>query len=205
VQGLANAAGFLYNESDIFLWEVNMEPVNLTLDGSILLFIQEHLRHPALDGAMTFITTLGNTGAVWIALSLVLLIIPRTRRWGLRCALALLIGFLITNVALKNIIQRIRPYEAISALNILVPPEHDFSFPSGHATSSLAAAWALFRTAPRKYGVPALVLAVLIALSRLYVGVHYPTDVLAGVAIGILAAECAVKLVRFLAGRRIRE
>lgn len=171
----------------------------LAMDARLLLWIQEHLRIEALNGIVCFITSLGNTGLVWIAMSLVLLAIPRTRRWGLTCAIALLIGFLATNVALKNIVHRIRPYEVIETLRILIPPEHDLSFPSGHATSSIAAAWALFRIAPRKYGVPALVLGVLISLSRLYVGVHYPTDVLAGILVGLAAAEGAIRIVRRIA------
>ena len=84
----------------------------------------------------------------------------------------------------------------MTSLNILVKPERSFSFPSGHATSSLAAGVALFLTLPRRYGVPALLLGVLIALSRMYVGVHYPTDVLCGAAIGVAAALAAVRVAR---------
>lgn len=158
----------------------------------LLLWIQECVRIPLLDGPVVFVTTLGNAGAVWIALTLALLAFRRTRRWGALCAASLALGFLVTNVALKNIIHRIRPYEVIDTLKILVHPESDFSFPSGHSTSSLAVGWMLMRTAKRRYGVPALALAVGIALSRLYVGVHYPTDVLAGVAVGVLAAEAVL-------------
>lgn len=171
----------------------------LAMDARLLLWIQDHLRIEALNGVVCFITSLGNTGMIWIAMSLVLLVIPRTRRWGLTCAIALIIGYLVTNVTLKNIVHRIRPYEVMESLRILIPPEHDLSFPSGHATCSLAASWALFRIAPKKFGVPALVLGVLISLSRLYVGVHYPTDVLAGVLVGLAAAEGAVRIVRRLA------
>ena len=86
----------------------------------------------------------------------------------------------------------------MDSLKILVAPEHDFSFPSGHTACSFAAAWTIFRTAPRRYGTTALVLAALIALSRLYVGVHYPTDVLGGLIVGVAAAELAVRaLMRF--------
>ena len=164
-------------------------------EGQILLFIQEHIRCSALNGVMTFITHLGDTGIFWIALTVVLLLFRRTRRCGVACAAALVLNLLITNAALKNIIQRIRPYDVMDALKILVAPEHDFSFPSGHTACSFAAAWALLRTAPRKYAVPALILAALIGLSRLYVGVHYPTDVLGGLIVGIAAAELAVGLV----------
>ena len=166
------------------------------LDGQILLFIQEHIRCGALDGVMRLLSTLGNAGAIWIVTALALLFFRRTRRFGAACGLALLLGFVVTNLALKNIINRIRPYDVMTSLNILVKPERSFSFPSGHATSSLAAGVALFLTLPRRYGVPALLLGVLIALSRMYVGVHYPTDVLCGAAIGVAAALAAVRVAR---------
>ena len=89
-------------------------------EGSFLLLIQEHLRVPALNGAMQFITHLGDTGAIWIAIALILLCIPRTRKAGLVCAAALIVNLLITNVSLKNIIQRIRPYDVMDSLKILV-------------------------------------------------------------------------------------
>lgn len=169
-------------------------------EGRILLLIQESVRCPLLDGPMRLVSTLGNVGAVWTALALALLLFRRTRRYGAACALALTFSLLVTNMALKNIIHRIRPYDVISSLNILVNPERDFSFPSGHASSSFAAAWALWRGGERRLGAPALVLAVLIALSRLYVGVHYPTDVLVGTAVGMLCGEAGHRLAeRFLA------
>ena len=168
----------------------------LKWDGEILLWIQEHVRAGGLNGAMRAITHLGDAGAFWILLAVALLIVKRTRRLGAACASALAMGALATNVLLKNLVHRIRPYVALENLSILVSEPSDWSFPSGHATASFAAAWALFRLAPKKVGVPALLLAILIALSRLYVGVHYPTDVLAGAAIGILSGESSVRLIR---------
>ena len=161
-----------------------------------LLFVQEHLRMPGLDRVMQFITHLGDTGFIWIVLALVLLITPRTRRAGAVCAAALVLNLLLTNVALKNIIQRIRPYDVMDSLKILVEAEHDFSFPSGHTACSFAGAWAMRRTLERKWWIPAIVLAALIALSRLYVGVHYPTDVLGGLIVGTLAAEISYRGLR---------
>ena len=117
----------------------------------------------------------------------------------------MLIGLIVTNVILKNWVARIRPYELIQGLECIVGKEHDFSFPSGHTTNSLACAWVLFRKAPRKMGVPALVLAILIALSRLYVGIHYPTDVLGGAVIGIGSACLSLALVPKLEKRFRRQ
>lgn len=165
-------------------------------EGSFLLFIQDHLRMPALDGVMTFITHLGDGGLIWIILTLILLIVPHTRKAGAICAAALVLNLLLTNVALKNIIQRIRPYDVMDSLKILVEAEHDFSFPSGHTACSFAGAWAMRRTLPKKAWVPAIVLAVLIALSRPYVGVHYPTDVLGGLIVGTLAAEISYRALK---------
>lgn len=164
-------------------------------EGAILLFIQEFLRIDALNGAMCFITHLGDKGMIWIVMTLILLIIRRTRRIGLACAAAMVLNLIATNIVLKNIIQRIRPYEVINSLNILIEAQHDFSFPSGHTACSFAAAWALWKTAPRSYSVPALILAVLISFSRLYVGVHFPTDILGGLIVGILCAEIAFRAV----------
>jgi len=165
-------------------------------EGGFLLFIQEHLRVPGLDGAMRFITHLGDAGAIWIVIALALLAIPRTRRAGLVCAAALIVNLFITNIALKNIIQRIRPYDVMNSLKILVEAEHDFSFPSGHTAASFACAWAMRRTLPKKCWIPAIVLAALISLSRLYVGVHYPTDVIAGMLVGIFAAEISFRALK---------
>ena len=162
-------------------------------EGSFLLFVQEHLRIPALNPVMQFITHLGDTGFIWIVFTLILLIMPRTRRAGAVCAAALVLNLVLTNICLKNIIQRIRPYDVMDSLKILVEAEHDFSFPSGHTACSFAGAWAMRRTLAKKYWIPAMVLAVLISLSRLYVGVHYPTDILGGLIVGSLAAEISYR------------
>lgn len=108
-------------------------------------------------------------------------------------AIALLLGYLGTNLLLKNLVMRPRPFDAIPQLQALVHAG-GWSFPSGHSTSSMAAGVVMFRQLPRPIGALALILAILICLSRLYVGVHYPTDVLCGALIGILAALCAIKL-----------
>ena len=168
----------------------------MEIESAILLWIQNNLRCGFLTPVMRVITTLGNGGAFWIVLTLLLLIFKRTRRMGVYCAASMLLTLLVVNLCIKPLAARTRPYELIQGLEILVSRPHDFSFPSGHSANSLTCAWAIFRLAPKKYGVPALVLAVLIALSRLYVGVHYPTDVLAGAAIGILLSEIALRALR---------
>ena len=166
------------------------------LDGNILLYIQEYLRSDFMTPIWKFITALGNAGWFWILLTIILLIPKKTRRIGVASAIALFIGSLITNVALKNIVARTRPYEVVEGLNLLVGKAHDFSFPSGHSCASFASAFAIYKTAPKKYGIAALILASLIAFSRLYVGIHYPTDVIAGIIIGIVSAVISVLIIK---------
>ncbi|CUX28708.1 phosphatase PAP2 family protein [Clostridium sp. C105KSO13] len=168
------------------------------MDGNILLFIQEHIRQDWMTPFWVFITSLGNEGWFWLMVSALLLFPKRTRKIGITALLAMAVGFLITNLVLKNVVARVRPYETVEGLKLLIARQRDFSFPSGHACASFAAASVYFLRLPQKWGIPAVVLAALIAFSRLYVGVHYPTDVLAGAAIGILAAWAALRLVEYI-------
>jgi len=161
------------------------------LDGNILLLLQEYVRNPVLTPILKVITTLGNGGAIWIALTVLLLIIPRTRKVGCMAALALIGTLLINNMLLTSRVARTRPYEVIEGLTYIVRTPVDYSFPSGHAGCSFAVACIMFRRLPGRYGVPALVLAILISLSRLYVGVHYPSDVLFGVISGVVISYMA--------------
>lgn len=175
------------------------------LDYLILMFIQEHLRVEWLTKPLVFISHLGNSGLFWIFLCLLLLVFKRTRKMGLCGLAALLIGALITNVALKNMVARVRPYEQFPDILLLLERQRDFSFPSGHACSSFAAAYALYWTSEdrsRLIGVLSILLAILIAWSRLYVGVHFPTDVLCGILIGIFSAWAAGRLIWALQRRR---
>lgn len=173
-----------------------------SLDDAILLFFQEAVRNPVLTPVFQVITTLGNGGAVWIALTVLLLLIPRTRNVGFMTTLSLLGTLLVNNLLLKNLVNRTRPYEVIEGLTYLVKTPVDSSFPSGHSACSFAVACIMFRRLPPKYGIPALILAALIALSRLYVGVHYPSDVLFGVISGIVISYAAEALAEWIRVRR---
>ena len=163
----------------------------LLLDGNILLWIQEYLRQDWMTPFWKFVTFLGDGGWFWITLSVILLIQKKTRKVGGAALVALGIGAIITNVFLKNVVARIRPYEVIDGLLLLVGKQSDFSFPSGHSCASFAAAFAYYKMSPKRYGIVALVLAGLIAFSRLYVGVHYPSDVIIGSIIGVLSGWMA--------------
>lgn len=150
------------------------------IDLSVLLFIQEHLRFAWLNGFWEFITHFGDGGMFWLILSLLLIIPARTRKAGMVAFCSLLLGALITNAALKNIVDRMRPYEFSDLIHPLGRLPVDSSFPSGHTCASFACALVYVRMLPKKYGIPLVVLAALVALSRLYLCVHFPTDVLGG-------------------------
>ena len=154
------------------------------MEADILLWIQNNIRNDVLTPIFKFVTTLGNAGMIWIVLSVGLLIPKKTRRVGVLALVSLSFSALIDNVILKNVVARTRPYEVIEGLTSLVGVQKDYSFPSGHTGSAFAAAVVMFLGLPKKYGIPILVFACLMGLSRLYVGVHYPSDVLGGVLIG---------------------
>ena len=170
-------------------------------DANILLWIQHNLRVGILNPIMIFITHLGDKGLFWTILTLALMFFRKTRKTGVTSAISMVIGLIVVNIILKNWVARIRPYELVEGLNLMIEKQKDFSFPSGHATNSFACAWVLFRELKKPYGVSALILAILIALSRLFVGVHYPTDIIIGIAIGICSAEAARAIVKALKNR----
>ncbi len=161
-----------------------------SFDTSALLYIQDFLRTPFWNTFFVIFSRLGDGGILWIALGLALLFPPKTRRQGFDILLCLTFAFLVVNCILKPWVARVRPYNAIEGLTILVAPLSDFSFPSGHTNASFAAAFALTKCFGKK-GAWAYLFAVLIAVSRLWVGVHYPTDVLAGAACGTVCAWIA--------------
>ena len=158
------------------------------LDASLLLWIQENLRVSWLTPFFKQITKLGNVGWFWIFLTVILLMIPKQRRTGAMCAASLVGSVIVNNLFLKNVVARTRPYEVVEGLIRLIEKQSDYSFPSGHTAASFTAAMALYLAGENKMWKPALVLAVLIAFSRLYLYVHYPTDILGGIITGCIAA-----------------
>ena len=161
-----------------------------TMDYSILAYISEKWRGGSLDTVWKLFSLLGNYGAVWIALAVLLLFFRKTRRAGLAMLLALGVGYAVGNVWLKELVMRPRPFVTHTDLTPLLDPGDRWSFPSGHTLSSFAAATALFFF-HKKTGLLAYLLAACIAFSRLYASVHYPTDVLAGAVLGILCGLAA--------------
>ena len=153
-------------------------------DQAVLSWFQS-LHMDWLDGLMVFITSLGNYGAVWFAAGIALLFFPSYRRYGVLLIAGVITGYLLGDLVLKPLVARPRPFVSLPEAELLIPLPHSFSFPSGHAPSSFAAAEALF-LADKRLGIPACILAAFIAFSRHYLFVHYPTDVLAGALLGVL-------------------
>lgn len=143
-----------------------------------------------LNPVMIFLSAIGEVGLVWVAVSVILAVIPRTRRCGLTMIAAMALSFLLGNVFLKNLIARPRPCIVDTSVTMLVPVPAEYSFPSGHSLNGFTAAAVLFLYY-KKPGIAALLLAAAIAFSRMYLFVHYPTDILAGMLLGILDA-CVV-------------
>ena len=154
------------------------------LDFSVLYRIQDALTCAFLDFLLPKCTFLGNTGLIWLLLAGVLLLFPKHRRTGILLLAGLGVGVLIGNVAMKNLFARPRPCWIDTAVPLLISVPKDFSFPSGHTLSSVIAATVL-TAADRRFATFAVPLAALIAFSRLYLFVHFPTDVLASVILGI--------------------
>lgn len=174
----------------------------LTIDGNILLFLQDFIRNPILNPVMIFITSLGDRGIIWILATIALLIPKKTRKAGYISALALFGSLIVNNYLIKNLVARPRPFAELPQLSIIIPRPGEFSFPSGHTSSSFAAAAVFYRHLPKALGIPSVVLAGLIGFSRLYVGVHYPTDVLAGALLGIFLSYIAEFMVNFILRKR---
>ena len=165
------------------------------LDFAVLYALQK-LHDPVLDKVMAFITHLGDGGYVWIAAGVLLLLCSKKyRKQGAAVLIGLLLGTLVGNGIVKNLVARPRPCWLDPTVALLVKAPKSFSFPSGHTLSSVIAAAVLWRT-DRRIGWPAVILAALIGLSRLYLFVHFPTDVLGAAVLGIplaLAAQFVVE------------
>ncbi len=169
------------------------------LDWSILHWIHSALSCGVLDFLMPKITLLGSGGAIWILTAVVLLCTKKYRKCGALLIVGLAFGVLVGNVVLKPLIARARPCWLDTSVQLLVTSPADYSFPSGHTLSSVIAATILTLT-NRKFGFAAILLAALIAFSRLYLYVHFPSDVLGGALLGVLIGCFTV-----VAGRRFFE
>lgn len=162
---------------------------------SVLNGIQKWMRSPFWDEVMPKISMLGNAGLIWIAAAIGLLAFKKHRRGGVLLLIGLFCGLLVGNVLLKNSIARPRPSWLNDAVTLLIPNPTDYAFPSGHTLSSTIAA-TILTLEKRSFGWVAVPLALLIAFSRLYLYVHFPTDVLAGLLLGVFIGFAVWKWLR---------
>lgn len=196
----------------------------LQFDGNLLIGIQRALNADWLTPVMKAVTLLGENGIFWIVLCIALMINKRTRRLGIICSYSLAFTFLCCNLIIKPLVDRTRPWVVFEAVHAFLPPPGDASFPSGHSANSMAPAWILFyATRPVKrdgrkdysevpclgwrndgadpalmhrIGIIAVVMAVLIGFSRLYLGMHFPTDVVCGLLLGMVCATVVYQAIR---------
>lgn len=169
-----------------------LDALAVSFDLPVLDWIAANLWCPVLDAIMPVITVLGDAGIFWIAVAVLFIFTRKYRKTGIGMIIALTMGLVICNICLKPTIARIRPYDFKEeylgvVVNLLIDKQHDFAFPSGHTIASFEAAVVIL-LGSKKLGIPAMILACLIAFSRLYLYVHYPTDVIVSIILGSILA-----------------
>jgi len=202
----------------------------IEFDGNLLIGIQHALNADWLTPIMKAITLLGEGGCFWIAICLCLLIFKKTRRLGIICSLSLVLTFICCNLVLKPLVNRTRPWVIFEEVHAFLPPPGDASFPSGHSANAMGPAWAMFlATCPikigsrksyedvpclgwkgvgadprlmHKFGIAGVILALLIGLSRLYLGMHFPSDVICGLLLGMLCAWIVHIIIKKIEAKR---
>lgn len=166
------------------------------MDHDIIMWVYNNLHNPILDAVFPVITKLGDAGVVWILITFIFLFNKKYRYVGMTSGIALLLSLLIVNIGLKPLFSRLRPYYDLAQIKLLINKPLGYSFPSGHSSSSFAGAIAILLVYNnRKITYSLLGLAVLIALSRVYLSVHFPSDVIIGSAVGVMCGFVAYKVV----------
>ncbi len=165
----------------------------MSLDQTILYWIQDNLSCGLLDLLMPKLTLLGSGGAIWLLAAGGMLCTKKYRRQGVILLAGLAVGVLVGNVCLKNLIARPRPCWLDDSVKLLVSSPTDYSFPSGHTLASAIGATVLTKT-NRRFGWAAIPIAAIIAFSRLYLFVHFPSDILAGAVLGVAIGEAVYYL-----------
>lgn len=160
----------------------------MSFEFMILDFLQK-IRFPILDKLMVMISSLSNGGFIWIILAIFLLAKKDKKKTGFILALALILDLFVTNILLKNITASLRPFQYRNDIELLIKKPLDYSFPSGHAAASFTGASLLYLRGEKKLFKPFFILALLTGFSRLYLYVHFPSDVIAGIIVGILLSN----------------
>lgn len=175
-----------------------------TAELAVLDWIQAHLRCGFLDAVLPWISWTCDHGEIWILLAAVLLLWKKQRWTGVSLSFALILDLVCCNMVLKPLVGRIRPFAVNTAVELLTAPPTDASFPSGHTAASFAAVFALWASGSPLWK-PALALASVIAFSRLYLYVHWPTDVLGGIVVGAAVGVAGAKLAEAVRKRAERK
>lgn len=166
------------------------------IDNSILDFIKNFICHPVLDEVMAFFTHLGDMGVIWIVFGILMLFFEKTRKAGILLLMSLCLCGIFSLAVLKPFFGRFRPYQ-LRGIEPKINPPMGSSFPSGHTATAFGAAYAIYLS-DKALGTAAFAIASVIAFSRMYFLVHYPTDVVAGVFVGMfstLLARCIMKFI----------
>lgn len=163
------------------------------LDLGLLKFIHDSTQNYIFDKIMPLITSLGNGGFIWITIALILIFNKRYRDVGIMIIASMIVTSIIGEGILKNLIQRPRPFINISTVHLLISKPTSYSFPSGHTAASFAAVGIIFSTL-KKFRIYAIILALLIAFSRMYLFVHYPSDILGGILLGLFCSKIVLKV-----------
>ncbi len=164
---------------------------------TLLEALSSVLSGPFADAVFKFITFTGNAGIIWIICAIVMMFFKKSRRCGFALALTLVLCLLLNNLALKNIVARLRPFQVDTSIPLVIPPPSEYSFPSGHSLSSFASACVIWYYNGKRFGVPAAVWATLIGFSRLYFRVHFISDVVCGAVIGVGIGFLAILIFKY--------
>lgn len=174
-----------------------------SFDNNILLFIHNNLLNPIADFLLPIITKLGSDGAIWILLSLILISMKKYRKYGFMILLSLVIYLIVGSKIIKPLVARPRPFMELDFIKLIVDKPSGYSFPSGHSMSAFSAATILMFM-NKKIGITGIILASIIAFSRVYLFVHYPSDVIAGAVLGVIAGILSYKLVNYLYKTKVK-
>ena len=164
---------------------------------AILDFIQMLLKNPLMDRIMVLITTLGNEGILYYIILVLLLINKKTRKLGVILGVSMLLNHILSNMTLKPLIARTRPFDVNTAVEIIIKKPSSYSFPSGHTAQAFTTAFA-FLFAKSKFAKPMFIFAFIMAFTRLYLYVHYPTDILGGILCGLISSYLGYNLVEII-------
>lgn len=175
------------------------------IDKTLIFAVQDNIVNPLLTPFMQGISFIGEYGAIWIILGIVLCCTKTYRQTGIAVLIGLLFTLLVGNIFLKHLVMRTRPCIDFAGISVLpvTPPANDYSFPSGHSFSSFVAATAIASTKIKGWIIAAFSTALIMAFSRIYLFVHYPSDVLTGMILGIVFGILACKISKFIYKRCI--